>query len=386
MAFKHGTYAVTGESLGAAAVTASTCLVAIGATKTGSLGDMAIIHSIEEFEDVFGWKENDCSDYTLQSAVDAAFNVSNLSEIVCISCGQSLGVDNANAIAAAAKVGDVYTHLHRRPNIIIAPVASQDADVAAALVTAATDVLGADSYDAQVFAEVDPTKVTAATIKTAAEDFAASPRLSLFAWEGYRDDAKDVFVSAATIAACEQVAVDAKHNGIPFEVASNRAFNFVPKSQNFVFGRADGNALNEEGINTVIYMDGLKLWGTFLSPYSFSGTTDPAEVHLSVQRMINYRRDLFLRNYANLIDKPFTRQTRDTILVREQAELDRLVAIGALVGEPKIEFRAVDNPTSEVVQGRFVWTMQISPAVPFVSATLNVSFTDSGYAALTEEG
>ena len=75
---------------------------------------------------------------------------------------------------------------------------------------------------------------------------------------------------------------------------------------------------------------------------------------------------------------------RDSILNYEQNELDNLVAIGSLVGEPKIYFLASENSTEDMVQGDFKFNIPVTTTPQFKSATAEVNYTDEGLSALTE--
>ena len=60
--------------------------------------------------------------------------------------------------------------------------------------------------------------------------------------------------------------------------------------------------------------------------------------------------------------------------------------MGALIGEPRIEFLAEENPTSQLMQGDFVWNAEATPTPPLKSATIRVAYTDAGFAAYFEDG
>ena len=75
---------------------------------------------------------------------------------------------------------------------------------------------------------------------------------------------------------------------------------------------------------------------------------------------------------------------KDTILNDEQAELDALVGIGALIGSPKVEFRAADNTTENLVSGDFVFAVQVTTTPPLKSLTARVSYTTEGFTAFIE--
>ena len=91
--------------------------------------------------------------------------------------------------------------------------------------------------------------------------------------------------------------------------------------------------------------------------------------------------------WGDTIDQPMTVALRDTILNREQAKLDALVAVGALIGSPTVEI--VDGSTSAEGTDRllagFEWQIATTVTPPLKSATMTVSYTDAGYAVLYEE-
>ena len=59
--------------------------------------------------------------------------------------------------------------------------------------------------------------------------------------------------------------------------------------------------------------------------------------------MMMYVLNSFQEEHADEIDKPMTRSLADTIKAREQEKLDALVAVGALIGEPVVEFSPLEE-------------------------------------------
>ena len=79
------------------------------------------------------------------------------------------------------------------------------------------------------------------------------------------------------------------------------------------------------------------------------------------------------------IDEPMTRAKADTIKAREQEKADALVAQGALIGEPVVLFQESENPTSELVEGNFIWDFEGTPTPQWKSGTLRVAYTTAGF-------
>ena len=76
-----------------------------------------------------------------------------------------------------------------------------------------------------------------------------------------------------------------------------------------------------------------------------------------------------------------TKALAETIKNREQEKVDALKAMGALIGDPVVEFNESDNTTDDMVQGNFTWSNKQTPTPPFKSGTLKVAYTTAGFAA-----
>ena len=97
--------------------------------------------------------------------------------------------------------------------------------------------------------------------------------------------------------------------------------------------------------------------------------------------MLFFLTNRFQRTWAGTVDKPFTKQLKDTILVREQERLDALVVMGALIGKPTITFEEAYNPIDDIRNGNFRWDIAVTPTPPMKSASAYVAYTDAGFSA-----
>lgn len=95
--------------------------------------------------------------------------------------------------------------------------------------------------------------------------------------------------------------------------------------------------------------------------------------------MLFYIANSFQKEWGTTIDQPMTTALRDTILNREQEKLDGLVAQGALIGSPKVEFLDSNNEESEILNGNFRWDIAATNTPPLKSATGVVCYTDAGF-------
>lgn len=191
-----------------------------------------------------------------------------------------------------------------------------------------------------------------------------------------------------------QLAVDIDNDSIPYEAASNKDCHLAGKyfGEDPVlqtFNQDTANRLNAAGINTIAYHNGRQVyWGTHTSAYNYEDgdAVDPRSVDLSVMRMMLFLVNGFQQRYGDRIDRPMSRAIKDEILIEEKQYLDWLEAVGALLGNPTIEFVESKNPISEILQGRFVYDIDVTPATPLRYIACDVHYTDEGvYRAFTTE-
>lgn len=72
-------------------------------------------------------------------------------------------------------------------------------------------------------------------------------------------------------------------------------------------------------------------------------------------------------------------------MISEQGELDALKGVGALIGDPEIIFLESENPTSNMVNGDFMFHIMATPTPPMKSATAKVTYTDEGFSSFFGE-
>lgn len=281
----------------------------------------------------------------------------------------------------------IYQELGLITNLISCPKWSSTKVVYDAMITAGTKING--HWDAFVAADI-PVLDGATKVDTIA---------AAIAWKetnGYDDETHKPFwpmgmlasgkpIHASTLYIWRQMLVDATHDGVPMESASNKAVPVVKQyfgagSANRGFDQQHGNELNANGITTIVYWGGQwVLWGPHTGAFKHEATADNRSIFDVSIRMMMYVSNSFQQEHALVIDSPMTRAMADTIKNREQAKADALAAIGALIGTPKVDFLESDNSTANLVQGDFVWVNKNTPTPPFKSGTLKVAYTTEGF-------
>lgn len=322
---------------------------------------------------------------TITEAVTATYNTVTVD-----------GIDKTAIIGRATESGEysglgavnlVYTGLNAIPNILAAPGWSHDKDVYAAMVKASTKING--HWDAVVNADMPVTAGTLDTIAAAIQwkdqnDYTAE-RSKVY-WPLWKGDDRNLY-HLSTIGTWKMMQVDADNYDVPMESVSNKQIiygklYFGEGSKNRGYDQQTANKLNEKGITTATYWGGINvLWGPHTAAYDHDRITDNRAIFENSIRMMMHVTNSFQQEWGLTIDEPMTLALSETIKNREQEKLDALKAMGALVGDPVVEFVQTDNPVDNLVQGDFIWASRITPTPPFKSGTMRVAYTTDGFNA-----
>lgn len=303
----------------------------------------------------------------------------------------------AGIYTGIAAVALLYMRENAVPNILAAPGWSEKPAVYRALCSAAQKING--HWDAFVNADIPLSYKQSGTtykVETIAQAIAwktnnayTSP-ISKVAWPMAQNGDKVYHLS--TIMTAKMLEVDLEHDCIPFESCSNKDImatdQYFGDSENQGFDQTEANDLNEKGITTLCYWDGaFKLWGPHTAGFIYNGSMDASAIFETNMRMLMYITNGFQLRNGTKIDTPMTPNDRDSIVVSEQAELDALTGVGALIGTPEVLFLENENPESNMINGDFVWHIMATPTPPLKSATAKVTYTDEGFSSFFgEEG
>lgn len=300
------------------------------------------------------------------------------------------GVTSGGVYTGLGVVGLVYPETNLIPNLIAAPGWSEDPAVYQAMIKAGTKING--HWDAFVLADIPLVGSGSAAVDTiekaitwASENGYNSER-SKIGYPQFRTSLGEIY-HWSTLFAWRSLLVDAGNNGVPMETASNKAIPvaaqyFGATATNRGFDQTRANDLNAKGISTAVYWGGQwVLWGGHTAAYKFGAVTDKRAIFDNNIRMMMHITNSFQQEWALTIDKPMTVSMADTIKNREQEKADALVAIGALIGTPVVEFVESENGTDELAEGNFVWDFSGTPTPQFKSGTLRVAYTDAGFAS-----
>lgn len=188
-----------------------------------------------------------------------------------------------------------------------------------------------------------------------------------------------------SVVACLRAEQDSKNtNGLPYRSVGNLYIKGASDySDPMTKSQADEKASN--GIICAINK-GLNRWYTW-GDHTAAVTAGSVEDELyrfdSNVAIFYHLANRFILKWQNSIDAPMTLALRNDIINEEQNYLDSLVSIGALVGDPKAEFK--ENTVETLALGQFYFTNIATPTVPAKYIEMNLQHTVDGISAYLGE-
>ena len=288
------------------------------------------------------------------------------------------------SVCGIAAIKLVYQTCNVIPTYIAAPGWSHDKKVYDALVAASQNING--HWCAFVYADIPVDGVSnIEAAKTWKNTNGYNSGFSKVYWPMAKDGNNVYHLS--TLAMVEKMRCDLENDNVPFETEGNKAIPvtslyFGENVKSVVFDKLDANNLTADGIATAIFWGGnWRMWGDHTAAYTFGGSHKAREIFDVNMLMLFYIVNSFQKDWGLTIDEPMTLSLRDTIVNREQEKLDALVAQGALIGTPTVDFLETNNPDGDVMNGNFRWDVSATITPPLKSATCVVCYTDAGFAS-----
>ena len=288
------------------------------------------------------------------------------------------------SVSGIAAVKLVYQTCNVIPTYLAAPGWSDQKAVYDALVAASQNING--HWCAFVYADIPvAANKTIAAAKAWKSENGYTSGFSKVFWPMVKEG--NTVYHLATLALVEKIRCDLANGDVPFETEGNKA---IPITGLYFgegaiangFDKSDANDLTAAGISTAIYWESnWRAWGDHTAAYTYGGSHKAREIFDVNMLMLFYITNSFQKEWGTTIDKPMTLALRDTILNREQEKLDALVAKGALIGSPSVEFLESNNATDDVMNGDFRWDISATITPPLKSATGVVCYTDAGFSA-----
>jgi phage tail sheath protein FI len=278
----------------------------------------------------------------------------------------------------------IYQLLNVIPTILLAPGWTEDPTVEQALLARNLDING--HWDTTVFADLDASAAgTVAAAQTWKTTNTYDSKYEKVFWPMAKKGAKVYHLS--TLAAVIKQIIDYNNGNIPYESPSNKQLDItglcLADGTAVNFDEKQANVLNSKGITTCIFSGGKwVLWGPHMANYEYGVTDKPEDVFDVSVWMEQYLNNDFQYRNMGIVDAPIDRRDIDYILNNEQQRLNALIADGKLL-YGKIEFRASSNPTSDIIQGDFVFDSAVTYTPVGKSLTQQLQYTTAGISTLT---
>lgn len=253
-----------------------------------------------------------------------------------------------------------------------------------------------DKFHNIVFSDIPTTETESVvnTIKKAVDWKKSNGRTAenaVSVWLKGMDSEGNVY-HGSTIAMVEQLRVDLKNDAIPYEVYDNKSVTWLTKlcldADNIVtpYSEKQVNQLNEAGITSFnVWKGTIFLWGNGTDAFVYNGVYDLRARFSSNIRMQYYLLNDFIMRRHEDIGDPMILSKKNDIIREEQERLEKLVSIGALIGEPHFVFNTTRNASGDVAEGNFRFDIDDTPTPPINSLTLVVSYTDAGTSVYFKE-
>jgi phage tail sheath protein FI len=154
--------------------------------------------------------------------------------------------------------------------------------------------------------------------------------------------------------------------GIPYQSPSNKSLRMnallLADGTELPMHLFDANMLNSQGVVTALnFIGGWRSWGNRTAAYP--SDTDVKDMFIPVRRMFDYIGNTIVLTIWQKVDEPGNRRLIDAVVNSLQLWLDGLSASDALLGA-RIEFRQSENPTTELLNGHYVFHVFIAAPTP----------------------
>lgn len=291
------------------------------------------------------------------------------------------GTDSITGVRTGLElIEEVFLSTSLVPNIIVAPGFSDNPIIAAIMVAKAQNINGL--FEAHAVTDLDASQKYMSVAKWK-EDNDYTSYLQTNTYPMLINDGRTY--RSSTLITATMVATDQQNNGIPFQTPSNQPIS----ADGTVY--ADGtevripydqaNILNANGIVTAInWQNGYRAWGNHTGAYP--EYKDAQRSFIPVRRMFSYvKNNLVLRHWQR-VDNPLDIRLIESIVDDANIWLNGLVGAGYLLGA-RVEFRASDNSTDQLGNGKMVYRVFITPPSMAQEIEFIVAYDVSYLAALT---
>lgn len=278
-------------------------------------------------------------------------------------------------------VSDAYPKLGVIPTMLLAPGFSKDPEVAAVMSAKALKINGL--FNAMSIVDVDTAKCTKySDVPAYKNSNSLAQENDIVCWPCV--NLSGTAYSMSTHVAGVLAVTDGDRNGVPYVSPSNKSLSAtgtcLEDGREVVLGLEEANYLNGQGIVTGLNFPGAwKVWGNRTGIYP--SVTDPKDAFIPVKRMFYWVADTIITTIWQKVDEPGNKRLIDSVVDSLNVWLNSLAARQQLLGG-RIEFRDVDNPTTDLMDGKYHFKVFITPPSPAEDLEFDLEIDTEYYSTL----
>ena len=249
------------------------------------------------------------------------------------------------------------------PGILLAPGFSKLATVAAVMQAKCVELNG--HYKLICILDISATAAKKYTdVADVKSNNGFSSKYAISVWPKVMYAGKNMHFSS--VLAAEICYMDSENSDIPSNSPSNRTIPIqsacLDDGTEVLLDDNQANALNAQGIVTALPINGSwRVWGNNTSCYP--DNKDPKDRWISVRRMFNWQGNTFIKTYFDKVDDNTNYKLIESLVDAENLRGNSLVAQGLVAGM-KLEFKEVENPIANILDGKIKFHQKFSPYTP----------------------
>lgn len=378
-------------------VSTSTCVVFVGSAYNSAVdpGKPNRINSYEEYLEHYHNGTAPAALLTLDKAAEYALNRINGAWFV--NCKDEATTAECEPADIAAYLDDALAHICLNssdvPNIVCMPSVQASAAIEALVGCCKGEIN--DLYYAQGFVDCSQSSdqisngnPVAANIEAPSTDGCIVACWGDVIMDRLEDSLKTV--PASIVMACRRAEQDATNpNNVPYRSIGNLRIDckgLVVDDVECTCRQDKMNEVVENGIVSLVNKGANTWysWGDHTAAVTAGAVEDETYRFDSTVAVLYHILNRFAKKWGSVIDSPMSLMLRDCIISEEQDYLNGLKAMGCLVGDPKCEFRPIDNTADTIGQGQFYFTNIATVVPPAKYLELGVMYTDAGLSAYIE--
>ncbi|MCD8204719.1 MAG: hypothetical protein LUC16_02710 [Coprobacillus sp.] len=261
-------------------------------------------------------------------------------------------------------IRQVFPKLQLTPGLIVCPKWSANANVAAAIAAKCTGINGVFSCEA--ITDLDSSENGATKYTDVNEVKQATGLVSehlAAVWPCVKVGEK-IYHGSAIMAALTAY-TDANNDDVPNLSPSNKVVGItgicLEDGTEVILDEEQANTVNSYGIMTFNNFSGWASWGN--NTVAYPSTTDPKDRWFCCRRFFSWWGNSFILTYHQKVDNPADYRLIESIIDAENIKGNAYVAQGKCAGA-YMEYRASDNPVTEVMAGKMQFYTHLAPYTP----------------------